>query len=102
VLEGVVYLSLSLKSPQRTNNAVPQPLIQCLECFDRELCTYPQLDKYETIFGAMAREFSGSGVPADQVVKLWDFFLSQGSHLSVLATVSRVLLKRDYIMRGKR
>ena len=37
----------------------------------------------------------------DQVVKLWDLFLSHGLHLIVLTILSRMLLSRDDIMGGE-
>jgi hypothetical protein len=94
-------LSRSLKLLQRTNILVLQPLIQCLGYLDKDICIYLQFD-HANVFGVLTLEFSGGELPPDQVVKLWDLFLSQGLHSSVLSAVSRVLLKRDDIMRGKR
>lgn len=37
----------------------------------------------------------------DNVLKLWDLFLSHGLHLNVLAAVSRILLAGDDIMTGQ-
>ena len=45
--------------------------------------------------------FFASTMSPNQVVKLWDLFLSHGLHLNVLAIVSQMLLARDDIMSNK-
>jgi len=93
----------SHKLPQSTNEAVLQLLGQCLERLDGDLHNYLQSKGYST------REYaklsitglSAFGQPPEQVVKLWDLFLSHGLHLNVLAAVSRIWLGRDIIMSGK-